>query len=52
VPQQLSLLDRLAADPGVWARVDDEHRTLVIETLARLIAKAVGANATEEQGHD
>ena len=51
-PQQLSLLDREPRAPGVWDRVDDAHRSLVIEALAQLIAKAVVAAAAEEPNHD
>ena len=44
---QLSLLDLPLRAPGVWDRVDDAHRRLVIEALAQLIAKAVAAAAEE-----
>ncbi len=51
-PQQLSLLDLPSRAPGVWDRADDAHRSLVIETLAQLIAKAVVAARAEEPAND
>jgi hypothetical protein len=51
-PQQLSWLDLPSRAPGVWNRVDDADRTLVIAALAALIAKAVVATGLEEPSHD
>jgi hypothetical protein len=51
-PQQLSLLDRELCTPGVWDQVDDARRSLVIDALAQLIAKAIVAAAAEEHNHD
>ena len=54
VPQspQLSLLDLPPRVPGVWDRVDDAHRSLAIEALAQLIAKAVTAVRAEEAANE
>jgi hypothetical protein len=41
VPDQLNLLDRSAPQPDVWNRLNDEQRTIVIDTMARVIGKAV-----------
>lgn len=49
---QLSLLNLPPRTPGVWDRVDAAHRTLVIEALAQLIAKAVAAARAEEAGNE
>lgn len=40
--QQLNFLDPVA-EPTVWDRLDQEHRTKVLELLARLIASALFA---------
>jgi hypothetical protein len=50
VPQQLNLLDRPAPQPNVWDRLNGEQRTTVIDTMARVIGKAVvrTTNATKE----
>jgi hypothetical protein len=40
VPQQLNLLDRPAPEPRVWERLNDEQRTTVIDTMARVIGTA------------
>ena len=40
VPQQLNLLDRPAPEPHVWERLNEEQRTTVIDTMARVIRKA------------
>jgi hypothetical protein len=41
VPQQLNFLDGPAPEPQVWKQLTDGHRTNVIDTMARLIRKAV-----------
>jgi hypothetical protein len=46
VQQQLNFLDPPTPDPPVWGRVDDERRTIVIDLIARLIAKAALAHTT------
>ena len=40
VPQQLNFLDRPDLEPRVWERLNDEQRTTVIDTIARVIRKA------------
>jgi hypothetical protein len=57
VQQKLTFLDLPAPDPPVWGRVDDERRTIVIDLIARLIAKAALAHThttaeTQEPTHD
>jgi hypothetical protein len=58
VQQQLNFLDLPAPDhPRVWGRVDDERRAIVIDLIARLIAKAALAHIhttaeTQEPTHD
>ena len=49
---QLSLLDLPPRVPGVWDRVDEAHRSLAIEALAQLIAKAVTAVRAEEAANE
>ena len=51
-PQQLSWLDPEPRAPAVWDRVDETDRTLVIEALAPLLAKAVVATRAEEPAND
>jgi hypothetical protein len=56
VPHQLNLLDRPAPRPDVWDRLDDAQRTTVVDTMARVIGKAVvppptTTNEDEEQSH-
>jgi len=51
-PQQLSWLDLESRAPKVWDRVDEAHRSLVIEALAQLLAKAVVAPRAEEPAND
>jgi hypothetical protein len=41
VPHQLNWLDRPAPPPDVWDRLNDAQRTTVIDTMARVIGKAV-----------
>ena len=53
MPQQLSFLDSLLPETRIWERLDPESRNLLIETFARLIAKAVSTNnLTQEQTDD
>jgi len=57
VPHQLNLLDRPAPQPDVWDRLNDAQRTTVIDTVARVIRKAVVPTAkppvqNEEKIHD
>jgi hypothetical protein len=53
VQRYLNFLDIPIPETHVWEESKNEQRTLVIETLARLIAKAALANKNqEEQNHD
>ena len=56
MPHQLNLLDRPAPQPDVWDRLNDEQRTTVIDTMARVIGKAVVTTKppvqNEEKVHD
>ncbi len=52
MPQQLNFLDLPAQETCVWERMEDEHRALVIEALAQLIAKAAFASPDPEATHD
>lgn len=52
MPQQLNFLDLPAQETSVWERVDAEHRALVIDALAQLIAKAALASQNPEATHD
>ncbi len=40
MPQQLNLLDGPAPESPVWERLNQEQRTTVIDTMARVIRKA------------
>ena len=40
MPQQLNFLDRPAPERHVWERLNEEQRTTVIDTMARVIRKA------------
>ena len=40
MPQQLNLLDGPAPESPVWDRLNEEQRTTVIDTMARVIRKA------------
>ena len=57
MPQQLNFLDRPAPEPHVWERLNDEQRTTVIDTMARVIRKAAVPLTTvttdeQEKKHD
>ena len=46
MPQQLNLLDDPSPDSQVWQHLTAEQRTTVIDTMARIIHKAVVAPTT------
>ena len=46
MPQQLNLLDDPSPDSQVWPHLTAEQRTTVIDTMARIIHKAVVAPTT------
>ena len=57
MPQQLNFLDRPDLEPHVWERLNDEQRTTVIGTMARVIRKAAVPLTTvttdeQEKKHD
>ena len=41
MPQQLNLLEDPIPDPQVWDQLTPEQRITVIDTMARIIRKAV-----------
>ena len=50
--QNLHLFDLLLKEIYVWETLENEPRTLAIEILARLIARAAADNYTEEENHE
>jgi hypothetical protein len=50
--RNLDFLDIPIPETQVWETLEDEQRTLVIETLARRIVKATLPNQTTEKDHD
>ncbi len=52
MPHQLNLLDRPAPSPDVWDRLDDAQRTTVIDTMARVIGKAVVPTTKTPNEHE
>jgi hypothetical protein len=50
--RNLNLFDLLLKEIYVWETLENEHRTLAIEILARLIARAAADNHTEEENHE
>ncbi len=50
VQRMLNLLDLPIPETQVWETLEEQQRTLAIEILARLIAKAT--RITEETSHD
>ena len=48
--RMLNLLDLPIPETQVWETLEEQQRTLAIEILARLIAKAT--RITEETSHD
>src|SRR5260370_31720171 len=52
VPKQLNFLEPRLPETYLWERLDSESRNIIIEALARLIAKAALANINQEQKDD
>jgi hypothetical protein len=48
----LPFLDRPRPETSLWETLDDEQRALVIDILARLVAKAAVARPAEEPRHE
>src|SRR6266487_322566 len=52
VSKQLNFLEPRLPETYLWERLDSESRNIIIEALARLIAKAALANINQEQNND
>jgi hypothetical protein len=52
VQLSLPLLDRLRAEARVWEALEDDHRAVVIDLLARLLVKAIVAQRRAGGAHD
>jgi hypothetical protein len=50
--RNLKLFDLLLKEIYVWETLENEPRSLAIEILARLIARAAADNHTEEKNHE
>jgi hypothetical protein len=50
--RNLNLFDLLLKEIYVWETLENEHRTLAIEILARLIANAAADNHNQEENHE
>ena len=48
----LILFDLLLKEIYVWETLENEPKALAIEILARLIARAVADNHTQEENHE
>jgi hypothetical protein len=48
----LNFLDPPRPETSLWDTLDEEQRALVIELLARLVAKAAVAHPAEEPRHE
>jgi len=53
MPQlNLNFLDIPIPETCLWEELDDEHKQLVIETLARLMVNAVRTGKSQEAAND
>ena len=50
--RNLNFLDLPIPETEVWETLENDQRTVVIEVLARLIAKAAFPNQKTEKDHD
>lgn len=50
--RNLNFLDLPIPETQVWETLENDQRTVVIEVLARLIAKAAFPNQKTEKDHD
>ena len=50
--RNLKLFDFLLKEIYVWETLESEPRSLAIEILARLIARAAADNHAEEENHE
>jgi hypothetical protein len=52
VQRNLNLFDLVLKEIYVWETLEHEHRTLAIDILARLIARAAADHQTPEENHE
>ena len=50
--RNLNLFDLVLKEIYVWETLQHEHRTLVIDILARLIARAAADHPSPEENHE
>ena len=50
--RNLNLFDLLLKEIYVWETLENEQRTLAIEILAKLIARAAADNHAQEENHE
>ncbi len=50
--RNLSLFDLLLKEIYVWETLENEQRTLAIEILAKLIARAAADDHAQEENHE
>jgi hypothetical protein len=50
--RNLNLFDLLLEEIYVWETLENKPKTLAIEILARLIARAAAYNHTQEENHE
>ena len=50
--RNLSLFDLVLKEIYVWETLENEQRTLAIEILAKLIARAAADNHAQEENHE
>jgi hypothetical protein len=53
MPQlHLNFIDIPIAETCLWEQFDEQHKQILIETLARLLSKAARADQPKEQAND
>jgi len=50
--QNLNLFDLVLKEIYVWETLENEHKTLAIEILARLIARGAADNHNQEENYE
>jgi len=50
--RNLNLFDLLLNEIHIWKTLQNEHQSLAIEILARLIANAAADNHNQEESHE
>jgi hypothetical protein len=48
----LNFLDLPTPESRLWDQLDDQHKKLAVETLARLLTKASITDPIQEQNHE